>query len=88
MIYLVDQDACHAIRTIITDPRVVSFFKADGSEVHIIDLATPSRIDYLNQIADWVNLVCKINSELLIALFFPRKRRPNTVKTIFVFLNT
>ena len=52
MVYLVDQDVCHAIRTIITNLRGFSLLKADGSKVHIVDLATPSLIGYLSKIAD------------------------------------
>ena len=52
MVYLVDHDACHAIRAIITDLRGFSLLKADGSKVHIVDLATPSLIGYLSKIAD------------------------------------
>ena len=52
MVYLVDQDVCHAIRTIITNLRGFSLLKADGSKAHIVDLATPSLIGYLSKITD------------------------------------
>ena len=51
MFYLADQHACQAIQIIITDPRVISFIRTDGSEVHFRDLVTPSLNDCLNEIA-------------------------------------
>ena len=50
--YLVDQDVCRAIKNDHYDPRGFSLLKADGSKVHIVDLATPSLIDYFGKIAD------------------------------------